>query len=130
MQSRQGFALIEIILALSIAILLLPIESKVLSYFASQDYSADELQDEISLAQLRRVLNLCYAKKLADNTLSCTYKMEEIEFRFKNKRLYATAGTWIFLTEVDDLFWNIQDELVILSYRRGNKWREAVLAYE
>lgn len=130
MQSRSGFALIELILTLCIATIFFPLESKALSYFMNQDYSADTLQDEISLAQLRRVLNLCYEKKLVDNTLVCSYKQNAIEFRYKNKRLYTTTGTWIFLNEVDDLFWNIQDHLVFLNYRRDNCWREAVLAYE
>lgn len=130
MRSKQGFVLMELILALSIATIMLPIESKALSFFANQDYSAASLQDEISLAQLRRVLNLCYEKKVVNNTLVCNYKQAEVEFRFKNNRLYATAGTWIFLTEIDDLFWSIQNGLVILSYRRANQWKEAVLAYE
>ena len=127
---KRGWIMTETLLALWIAALLLPIEIAALKLLVGHAFFDPAMQDEISLAQLRRVLNVCYGKNTDGFTLACDYQDEEIEFRVQNGLLYATPGTWIFLSEVDEAYWRIENGLVILNYFRGSKETEAVLSFE
>lgn len=127
---RNGFILSEMLMALFILAIALPLEVSGLKILLKQLHFNAAAQDEIALAQLRRVLNVCYQKKIEEGQLSCEYEGERIEFRFSGNHLYAAPGTWIFLMDIDEAEWQINEGLLSLRYRRNEVIREMALSYE
>lgn len=124
MQSVKSFVV------LSCVGILLSIECSILNVFVNQSFFDSWMQDEISLVQLRRVLNVCYDKQIEDSTLLCSYEDKEVEFRYNGDYLYMTEGTWIFLNDLDTVYWQIREGLLILYYGRDEKVRKVVIGYQ
>jgi len=121
---------VKALITLSCMGVFLSIECAIMNLFSSQSFYSVWMQDEISLAQLRRVMNVCYEKEIEGSSLFCVYQDEEVEFRYNGDFLYMTEGTWIFLNEVDSLYWEINDGFLRLYYFRAEDKKEAILGYE
>ena len=121
---------VKSLVVLSCVGILLSIECSILNVFVNQSFFDSWMQDEISLVQLRRVLNVCYDKQIEDSTLLCSYEDKEVEFRYNGDYLYMTEGTWIFLNDLDTVYWQIREGLLILYYGRDEKIREVVIGYQ
>ena len=121
---------VKSLVVLSCVGILLSIECSILNVFVNQSFFDSWMQDEISLVQLRRVLNVCYDKQIEDSTLLCSYEDKEVEFRYNGDYLYMTEGTWIFLYDLDTVYWQIREGLLILYYGRDEKIREVVIGYQ
>lgn len=121
---------VKSLVVLSCVGILLSIECSILNVFVNQSFFDSWMQDEISLVQLRRVLNVCYDKQIEDSTLLCSYEDKEVEFRYNGDYLYMTEGTWIFLNDLDTVYWQIREGLLILYYGRDEKVRKVVIGYQ
>ncbi len=126
----SGFMMMRLLLSLMICTVMLPIELAALNLLLKYPFYDSWMQDEISLAQLRRVLNVCYGKVTEGNTLICEYQGQRTEFRQVNGFLAASPGTWIFLDSVEEVNWEMENGFVKLSYCRGQERFERVMAFE
>lgn len=122
---KKGFIL-ENILSMFIISTFIPIMFNCLLLLKIDDFSYD-LQDEIALIQLRRILSVSYDLQANDNCLSFIYKNEQRMISEVNKNLIMQKGTIIILCDVEDVSFVINDGLLYLYYRRLDKDYEKIV---
>ncbi len=125
---KRGFIVEQLIFSLFICSMFLMILVNLFSVLSKVSLYRDEFQDEISLAQLRRVMNVCYDKSIQSNQVSCRYKGETVKLTSNDNHLYLSPGTWIFLSNVDDVSFFEKNGMLFLTYKRENFTRKAVLS--
>ena len=122
---KKGFIL-ENILSMFIISTFIPIMFNCLLLLKIDDFSYD-LQDEIALIQLRRILSVSYDLQAYDNCLSFIYKNEQRMISEVNNNLIMQKGTIIILCDVEDVSFVINDGLLYLYYRRLDKDYEKIV---
>ena len=122
---KKGFIL-ENILSMFIISTFIPIMFNCLLLLKTDDFSYD-LQDEIALIQLRRILSVSYDLQASDNCLSFIYKNEQRMISEVNNNLIMQKGTIIILCDVEDVSFVIYDGLLYLYYRRLDKDYEKIV---
>lgn len=122
---KKGFIL-ENILSMFIISTFIPIMFNCLLLLKIDDFSYD-LQDEIALIQLRRILSVSYDFQANDNCLSFIYKNEQRMISEVNNNLIMQKGTIIILCDVEDVSFVINDGLLYLYYRRLDKDYEKIV---
>lgn len=122
---KKGFIL-ENILSMFIISTFIPIMFNCLLLLKIDDFSYD-LQDEIALIQLRRILSVSYDLQANDNCLSFIYKNEQRMISEVNNNLIMQNGTIIILCDVEDVSFVINDGLLYLYYRRLDKDYEKIV---
>ena len=122
---KKGFIL-ENILSMFIISIFIPIMFNCLLLLKNDDFSYD-LQDEIALIQLRRILSVSYDLQASDNCLSFIYKNEQRMISEVNNNLIMQKGTIIILCDVEDVSFVINDGLLYLYYRRLDKDYEKIV---
>ena len=122
---KKGFIL-ENILSMFIISIFIPIMFNCLLLLKIDDFSYD-LQDEIALIQLRRILSVSYDLQASDNCLSFIYKNEQRMISEVNNNLIMQKGTIIILCDVEDVSFVINDGLLYLYYRRLDKDYEKIV---
>lgn len=122
---KKGFIL-ENILSMFIISAFIPIMFNCLLLLKIDDFSYD-LQDEIALIQLRRILSVSYDLQANDNCLSFIYKNEQRMISEVNNNLIMQKGTIIILCDVEDVSFVINDGLLYLYYRRLDKDYEKIV---
>lgn len=122
---KKGFIL-ENILSMFIISTFIPIMFNCLLLLKTDDFSYD-LQDEIALIQLRRILSVSYDLQANDNCLSFIYKNEQRMISEVNNNLIMQKGTIIILCDVEDVSFVINDGLLYLYYRRLDKDYEKIV---
>ena len=122
---KKGFIL-ENILSMFIISNFIPIMFNCLLLLKTDDFSYD-LQDEIALIQLRRILSVSYDLQASDNCLSFIYKNEQRMISEVNNNLIMQKGTIIILCDVEDVSFVINDGLLYLYYRRLDKDYEKIV---
>lgn len=122
---KKGFIL-ENILSMFIISTFIPIMFNCLLLLKIDDFSYD-LQDEIALIQLRRILAVSYDIQIDDNCLTFIYKNEQRIISEVNNNLIMQKGTIIILCDVEDVSFVINDGLLYLYYRRLDKDYEKIV---
>ncbi len=125
---RRGFILEQFLLTLLVISLFLPLEITLLRLVSKHDFFNQAMQDEIALAQLRRVMNLCYDKNIEHNQVTCRYQEENINVLANENYLYITPGTWIFLVAIEDVYFYEENQLLMMFFSRDKVNRTVVLS--
>ena len=117
----KGFILKDYLLSLLIMSSLLPIligSLKISSNYLIKDSS---IQDELSVMQLRE--KLIIAKDIKINTDNITYRVGKdfYELKFNKGRLYLTPGYQLFLDEIENCYFDIENNTLIIKYVKQNK---------
>lgn len=120
----------QMLLCLFIVVGLLPIVVGLVQVLVHQSFFEPAMQDEIGLAQLRRVMNVCYQKKIIEEGLTCLYQGQEVLLANSGNHLFLQPGTWIFLTEIDEATYHWEGSLLMMRYIRGNRSKEVIIGYE
>lgn len=87
-----------------------------------------EVQDEIGVSQLRRMLLVSRNMEVSGNTLLYTYQKKDYRLNMVNGNLIAQPGTQIFLVDVEGVFFYTTGEMVYLHYERKQKSYERCIA--
>ena len=119
--------LIRNLLGLIITITLLPICIQAFIYVSNIDFDYNEINDEISLFQLREQLLITYDMDVYDDELDFIYKDKDYKLSLVNGKLILQPGTQIYLNDIDDLCFSIKNDCVFINYSRGNKKYERIL---
>lgn len=127
---RHGFVMQQLLLTLVIVMTLLPLEVAAMRILVKHVFFEETMQDEIGLAQLRRVMNVCYDKVIQDDRLTCFYQGEPVELRNNGNHLFLSAGTWIFLAHVEEVRFAWKNTYLTMAYRRKEHWEEVVIGIE
>ncbi len=127
-RKSRGFVLGELVVVMSTMCALLPIVVLVMGILVRFPLSSLDVQDEIGISQLRRVMNVCYDKTIHGTTLSCNYESKIVELYTNGNNLFIAPGTWIFLNEVDEVFFDVRSGVLFMTYIRNGKIREVTLS--
>ena len=125
---HRGSTLAEVLVVLLVVSVLIPVTVLCLKSFPPLLTFDEELQDQIALSQLRRILLLSYDLKYTYDELSFTYQEKERHLMYRNDHLVMTPGTQIFLSAVDDAYFQFSDNAIYVCYQRGSKEYEKVLS--
>lgn len=122
---KKGF-LLENILSLFIVSTFIPIMFQCLLIINNEKFNYD-IQDEIALIQLRKILAVSYDLNVENNCLTFKYKNEERIISEVNNNLIMQKGTIIILCDVYDVSIVLDNDLIYLYYFRNDKFYEKVI---
>lgn len=127
MRSIKGFVLSQYLITLIAGAVLM--HTMVISIFLSISglTFAIELQDEIGIQQLRRLLLLSYDMCCMTDCVSFEYKNEKYTLQYVNENLIMQPGTQIFLTDVDACTFVQYGRDLYMEYVRDGKVYERFL---
>ena len=115
------------LLALYIAVLLLPITLLTFRYVSNISFDYNEINDEIAMSQLRENLLFIYDLDFDSNHLSFRYKGKNYTLQEVNNKLLLQPGTQIYLNDIDYLYFKKENNCIYVVYSRNNKQYERVL---
>ena len=120
--------MMETLLTMTILSLFIPILFFVTYTYSSFERFPYEVQDQIGLAQLRRFLNGCPILSVTSQQLVCQNGKEWI-LRASDHHLYLSDGTLIVLEGVNQIYFELKDNLVYLHYVRLKTWKQALIGH-
>lgn len=117
----RGFISLRSLVALLITITLLPLATRVLTYSASIKFNYDEIEDELSLYQLRRILLVSYDIYNNYNYLEFNYKDNTCYLSEINNRLVLQPGYQMFLDKIENCYFYEEENVIYVAYTKRNK---------
>ena len=126
---NRGFLLEQFLIPLIIALILVPVMTSCIGILGHGMSLADEVQDEIALAQLRHVMIASNDCQVYGSSVSCIYHEQDIRIEQVNRFLLIRPGTWIFLSDVDTCSFALEDQCIVLYYRRADRQYRRVLVH-
>lgn len=124
---RRGFILADLLLSLSVLMILLPITLLAVRTVSASLSFDEEVQDEIALAQMRRIILLSYDAETSGGDLRITYQGDEMRFTFLHERVILQPGTQIFISQIDSASFHNEGGILYLRYeRKGKTYDKAV----
>lgn len=124
---NKGFIAIRTLIALAIVMSYLPLMTNILLYVSNIDYRYDLINDELSLAQLRRIMMLSYDVEISNNSISFIYGETNRSLSMINGRLVLSPGYQMFLDKIEGAHFEERDELIYLYYVKDDKEYETVI---
>ena len=124
----KAFILKDYLLSLLIVLTLFPLivnSMKILSELELFDY---HLQDILSINQLRERILIAYDYHLKNDDLCFYLKEKENCLRFKDNKLYMYPGYLLYLSDVDDLNFEIEDDVIFISYYKKGEYKHYAIA--
>lgn len=119
------------LIALYISVILLPIALLIFIYSSNLDIDYGLLSDEIALNELREVMLLSYNLKISDKRLEFLYQGEEYSLSLVNEKLLLQPGTLIYLNDIDDLNFYINNNSIYIKYlRKGKEYERNIFKKE
>lgn len=128
MRRHAGYALIEVLLTLIILTAMLPITLVCIQPFEQMLKFNQEIQDQIALSQLRRILMLSYQVSCNNLEINFTYHQHPQTVSLINNHLVISPGTQIFLTEIDSAIFFEKGKFIYIAYTRNKKEYEKILS--
>ncbi|MDY6062659.1 MAG: hypothetical protein SPI53_02550 [Erysipelotrichaceae bacterium] len=117
---QEGFILIELMIWLIIASLVLVVVINVLLTLAKYNHSNDYPQDELRIAQLKRSIAIAEDLSINGHSLKFNIAGKDHELYLVNRHLILTPGTMIIIENVDDLFFEVDEQYYYVVYYRNN----------
>lgn len=124
---RRGFAIIEVLISLLVITAMIPVTIVCIRPFTTIAYFDEEIQDQIALSQLRRILLLSYDIECSPDEVDFEYQLKKRKLSFKNDHVVISDGTQIFFSCVDDAAFYQENQCVYIRYTRKNRTYEKVL---
>lgn len=115
------------LVALLIICAMLPLSLSILDFCVKLDFDYRELQDDIALYQLRRILLLSYDHDYSPDSLSFTYQGRRFSLSPLYGNLVLSEGYQIFVSDADYYEFRREGNVLILEYERKGKTYEKVL---
>ena len=125
---RRGSLTAEAILALFAAALVLPSAVSLCASLTSMAEFDEQLQDELALQQLQRILMISYDIEAADRELRFTYQGQDRRLLQVNDHVIIQPGTLIIFADTDDAFFKEEDGMFRIVYSRDGITYEKTVA--
>lgn len=125
-----GFVIEQLLIVLIIVGLLVPITVSALKVAEKTLTFTEEIQDEIALSQLRKIMMIGDEYQIRTDCLQFEYQGEDSEISLVNRHLILQPGTQIFLSEIDNAAFLERDGVIMMQYARGERHYERALVHE
>ena len=119
--------MIRTISGLIIVLTMLPLTTMAFTHIANIDFVYNEINDEISLSQLRENLLLAYDLHSSGDLISFVYKNADFRLSLVNRKLIMQPGTQIYLADIDNLYFEERNNNIYVVYERNNKQYERII---
>lgn len=119
--TRRGFISLRVVVALLISLTLIPLLVCVMTFTSKLDFSYSEVNDELALIDLRRILLISYDLNNNYNSLDFIYNNNNCSLSLINRRLVLTPGYQMFLDDVDNLEFIEEGNAIYVKYLKKNK---------
>ncbi|MBR3356831.1 MAG: hypothetical protein IKG46_03290 [Solobacterium sp.] len=125
---RRGSLTAEAILALFAAAVTLPAAVSLCASLASIAKFDEQLQDELALQQLQRILMISYDIEAEERELRFTYQGQDRRLLQVNDHVILQPGTMIIFADTEDAYFREEDGTVRIVYRRDGITYEKTVA--
>ena len=128
-RSDRGMILEQMVISVAVLLMLAPVINLILFLQLRMTAFDEEIQDEIALAQLRRILNVSEDIRSSGSHLTFRYHDEPQQLYTVNDHLILTPGTKIFLSQIDSASFRISGHETLITYTRNGHEETRVLAW-
>lgn len=128
MYFRKGFTTLELMVSLFICCLCISLVSQSLTYLNMNQNLLKEQENSIALEQLKITLALAENIEIDYDMISYLYNDELYEGYFDDDRFIMTPGTVIYLTNVKEGYFEIEDRLLSIHYLIGSREVNEIIA--
>ncbi|MCI5724043.1 MAG: type II secretion system GspH family protein [Erysipelotrichaceae bacterium] len=125
--NNKGFTILEMCISILVICLCIPLLTNMISIGHRQLQFQHALQDEIAIIQLRRYLAIAYDLEVNDNQITFTRADEDMRLHVVNRNLIIQPGTYIFLDDIDHVYFYTRVNTVMMEYQRGDQEYEVFL---
>ena len=115
------------LIGLFINLLMLPILLLSLSISSNLKPDYTNISDDIAIMKLRELLLITYDMEIDSNKLSFTYQNDSFRLSEINNKLILQPGTVIYLNDIEDSYFLIEDNNIYISYKKGGKNYKKIL---
>lgn len=126
---RRGSILAEYIISILIVITFIPLLILCIRINLSSLTFQEEAQDEIALAQLKKILNVGSSFEVSSNMIQFDYHDEKYRLYLVNDHLILTPGTQIFLSDIDSINFHLDQSYIYCTYKRKEYSQTRVLTH-
>ena len=126
---RRGSILAEYIISILIVITFIPLLILCIRINISSLTFQEEAQDEIALAQLKKILNVGSSFEVSSNMIQFDYHDEKYRLYLVNNHLILTPGTQIFLSDIDSINFYLDKSYIYCTYKRKEYSQTRVLTH-
>ena len=119
--------LIRNLIGIYITILMLPLSITSLKFVSNISFDYDQINDEISICQLRELLLIAYDMQVHDDTLIFRYQNKIFRLSKINEYLLLQPGSQIYLNNVDSLYFKEMNNCIYVVYEKNNKTYEKII---
>lgn len=127
---RNGFLMPDFLMTMLITVIMAQIVVSSLVLLLHSVSFDQEVQDEIAIAQLRRILIISTDFKTTTDTLYFTNQGREMKLRVVNDNLIIQPGTQIMLVDVDGVTFMEQGHTIVCHYERKGAQHERIIALQ
>ena len=120
--------LTRLILALLITLTILPLCSETFNLVSNINFDYNEVNDELALVDLRRIMLLAYDLDVRYDEINFIYQDKDYSLAMNNNNLVLSPGYQLFIADVDELYFEIRNNCVYVIYQRKNKNYEKVIS--
>ena len=120
----------DFLLSLLIVVVMVQITTSAILLLPSFSSVSQSVQDEIAIAQLRRILIISTDFKTTADTLYFTNQGREMKLRVVNDNLIIQPGTQIMLVDVDGVTFMEQGHTIVCHYERNGAQHERIIALQ
>lgn len=122
MKKNKGAIKLQVIISLLTTLMIIPIIYQNFTILVNYDFHEDELQDNIALLQLRRILLESKEITCMDQKLRYEKNNKKYELRFINHHFIISPGTQIIISNADfGYIYQENDRFYLTFYRKGEK---------
>ena len=118
---KPAFILRDYLLSLLIIMSVLPIIISSFRLIADAEMFDYEIQDFISINQLRDRLILANDYHYKGNDVCFVLNDKENCLRYHNRKLYMYPGYLLYLNDADSLYFELDTRVLIINYAKGHK---------
>ena len=116
------------IIAVYILLISLPIALAILNLSSKLTFNYYDLQDEISIRQLRRIILLSYDLEFDEKELSFIYHNKNFRLSNINNNLVLSEGYQLIIPKVDEYEFYLEGNILKLKYERDKHIYEKTLS--
>jgi hypothetical protein len=125
-----GYILEDLLIVMILTAFLIPVIAVSLQVSGKSLHFTETVQDEIAMAQMKKILILSEHYDCSAGTLLFEYQGDPAQMVFMNRHLIMKPGTQIFLSDLDEAVFFERNEMIYLSYRRNETEMTRCLIHE
>ncbi|MDO4197738.1 MAG: hypothetical protein Q4D13_01950 [Erysipelotrichaceae bacterium] len=114
-------------MGLMIIVMMLNISLLAYSITGNISFDYNQINDDLSFCQLRRIMLIAYDQSLSHDSITFTYHNKEFRLSLVNSKLLLQPGTQIFLNDVESLYFIEINGCYVVRYTRKGKEYEKVI---